>query len=359
LLFASRGLRNVKGSLHLERNGPGPSAVSLPRRPQFGRVIPFFVRRWFLLFLAVALLVGWGFSSPLEPLIRLRVLREGIVVAVLFLMALPLEARAVWAALRRPWAPLLACAMNAVLAPLIAWGLSPLLQESLGLGLLVAAATPCTLASASVWTRRAGGNDAVAILVTVLTNLFCFVVTPFWLYVTTGTTLEGGALDVTTLVQKLALLVVLPMLFAQLLRCRSRVAHWATRQKLPLGVLAQFGVLMMIFLGSIQMGRSLAGSQSNVLLLALLGMLLAVAAVHLLVLVIGIAAARFFSMSRPDQIAVGIAGSQKTLMVGLQVSMDMGVSILPMVAYHVGQLLLDTVIVDRWRGSSPQGASPE
>ena len=38
---------------------------------------------------------------------------------------------------------------------------------SLAGGLLVASVTPCTVASAAVWTRRAGGNDSLAILSTV------------------------------------------------------------------------------------------------------------------------------------------------------------------------------------------------
>ena len=65
-------------------------------------------------------------------------------------------------------------------------GVAPLLRGDLAVGLLVAAAAPCTLASAAVWTRRAGGNDAVALMVTIGTNLTCFVVTPLWLLVTTG-----------------------------------------------------------------------------------------------------------------------------------------------------------------------------
>ena len=51
--------------------------------------------------------------------------------------------------------------------------------------MIVAATAPCTLASAAVWTRRAGGNDAVAILVTFITNATCFLVTPFWLILMT------------------------------------------------------------------------------------------------------------------------------------------------------------------------------
>jgi sodium/bile acid cotransporter 7 len=54
-------------------------------------------------------------------------------------------------------------------------------------------------------------------------------------------------------------------------------------------------------------------------------------------------------MTREDRIAVGISGSQKTLMVGLQVAIASQLLILPMVVYHVGQLIVDTIIADRWR----------
>jgi sodium/bile acid cotransporter 7 len=54
-------------------------------------------------------------------------------------------------------------------------------------------------------------------------------------------------------------------------------------------------------------------------------------------------------LPRGDAIAAGIAGSQKTIMVGLEVSAQLGVTFLPMVAFHAGQLLADTAIADRLR----------
>jgi sodium/bile acid cotransporter 7 len=63
----------------------------------------------------------------------------------------------------------------------------------------------------------------------------------------------------------------------------------------------------------------------------------------------GIALAAGLRLPREDRIAVGIAGSQKTLMVGLQVALACQLLILPMVVYHVGQLIVDTIIADRWR----------
>src|SRR5262249_29507311 len=71
--------------------------------------------------------------------------------------------------------------------------------------------------------------------------------------------------------------------------------------------------------------------------------------VHVVVLVCGILLARGLRFTPENQIAVGLAGSQKTLMVGLQISLELGVSVLPMITYHVGQLLIDTIVVDRWR----------
>ncbi len=45
---------------------------------------------------------------------------------------------------------------------------------------------------------------------------------------------------------KLGLLVVLPMIFAQLIRLLSPIARWGTLRKKPLGVLAQLGGLLMV-----------------------------------------------------------------------------------------------------------------
>jgi len=78
-------------------------------------------------------------------------------------------------------------------------------------------------------------------------------------------------------------------------------------------------------------------------------MLIAVCTVHTVMLIVGVWLARLLRFSREDQIAVAFAGSQKTLMVGLLMAMSLKVSILPMVTYHVMQLLIDTLIADYFR----------
>ena len=71
--------------------------------------------------------------------------------------------------------------------------------------------------------------------------------------------------------------------------------------------------------------------------------------IHCAALGLGIFSARRLGMPKEHQIAVGFAGSQKTLMVGLQIAIDCGVSVLPMILYHLSQLLIDTLVADRWR----------
>ncbi len=306
--------------------------------------------RWFLICLAILLAVGVTESERLAPIASIRELRYALVACVLFIMALPLEARLMWLTIRRPGPALLACAMNYGLLPLVAWALSWGLSAELAGGMYVAAATPCTLASAAVWTRRAGGNDAVAIMVTVITNLSCFVLTPLWLYVMTGQLPDSPELQLGGMIVKLALIVVLPMALAQLIRFNGRVGRWSIHQKSVLSVLAQCGVLSMVLMGAVQTGQRMQASGQSISswpdLAAMVG---AVVILHLTILAAGLLLARALRMQQSDRIAVGIAGSQKTLMVGLQVGLDVGLSILPIVLYHVSQLLLDTLVADYYR----------
>ncbi|MDP6444926.1 MAG: bile acid:sodium symporter [Pirellulaceae bacterium] len=312
----------------------------------------FFTRRWFFIALAVALSLGitMGAQPDLARVTSVKALRYAIVCVVLFLMALPLEASTVWQAIRRPGAPLLASVVNFGVAPLLAVVMSYGLSPEFAHGFLVVSATPCTLASASVWTRRAGGNDAVSIVVTVFTNLTCFVVTPLWMFTLTG---AEASVDLAGMIVKLGMVVVCPMALAQIARLSAGVATWATARKSALSVAAQSGILMMIFIGSCQLSVKLNAAEQPPAPSEVVTMVVFTGLLHVALFGLGMGSAALLGMSRPDRIAVGISGSQKTLMVGLQVCLDLNLSILPMVTYHVGQLIIDTLIADRLKRAGP------
>ncbi|MBB73873.1 MAG: hypothetical protein CMJ75_05090 [Planctomycetaceae bacterium] len=327
------------------------------------RVKTWLLKRWFLIALAAVLVVGFSGAELFASLADAPLLRRGIVAVVLFVMALPLGLNAVWRAIRYPGPSLLAAGINFGLLPVVAWGLYlavmvPIgLNDQLAVGILIAAATPSTLASAAVWTRRAGGDDTVPVLVTLITNLSCFVVTPLWLVTMTGE--QVGAVQLGPMVIKLLCLIVLPMSAAQLCRLRVPVRDWAADHKSVLGVVAQCGVLAMILVGSVRAGLSIRQAETAAASAGIwdYGVMIGlVLTIHLSMLAVGHLVGVWLGMARGARIAVGFAGSQKTLLVGLTVAVEdygvLALAVLPMVAYHVGQLLVDTLIADRLRAAT-------
>jgi sodium/bile acid cotransporter 7 len=163
--------------------------------------------------------------------------------------------------------------------------------------------------------------------------------------------------DFTAIVVGLIVLIVAPIILAQILRQWRPLGAWATRHKKTLSLLAQIGVLTMVLIGAVTSGESLEAMEDDSIL-SLTNILLLVAgvtAVHVAVLTLGLQSSRRLGFAWPDSIAVAFAGSQKTLMVGAYVALAVGpLAILPMVAYHAVQLFIDTILADRWAGQSEE-----
>jgi sodium/bile acid cotransporter 7 len=314
-------------------------------------MIPLLAKWWFLIGLALMLVGGFIFCQPIDRFMNDDLpshWRDIVMALVLFLTALPVDSSLMWKAVRQPQAALLAIGINFGLLPLMCLVIAPWLREDLGFGLMVAAAVPSTIASAAVWTRVAGGNDGVALQVTMATNLLCFVVTPAWLILATG---EHVEIDRAAVMQKLAFLAVLPTFAAQLARVIRPLARLASSKKQLLGTVGQIGILSMVLDGGVRAGLELTVFGKTLSLLDLLLMLAAVIAVHCSMLWAGHALGRLIGLDRPDRIGVGFSGSQKTLMLGLNLAGAHfgGLAMLPMIAYHISQLSIDAVVADRLR----------
>jgi sodium/bile acid cotransporter 7 len=305
-------------------------------------------RQWFLLMLVVALAVGFLLWRQLQWLNDAIWLRNYLVFSVMLAMALPLELKSLVATLKKPIAPLVAFAINFGLVSLLCWFASWGFDFATAAGMIAVGATPCTLASASVWTRKAGGNDAVAIFVTVLTNGLCFAVTPFlvWLYLGSVHEIDAGPLML-----KLLLLVVLPIVLAQVCRASATIARWATSQKTPLGVYAQVGILMIVVIGAVKTATISDQGVTYVSFGTVALLMVSMLTVHVVALLFGYYFGKVLKFDRATAIAMGISGSQKTLMVGLSICLELEFSVLPMIIYHAGQLLADTIFANRVRSA--------
>ncbi len=304
--------------------------------------------QWFLILLMLALSLGYVFAYPLSWLTDIAWLKWLIVGLTMLCMTWPLETKQLVRAGTKPLAPSIAIFLNLVAAPLLAWPLSRFLGSELGPGLILAAAVPSTLASSAVWTRRAGGNDSVSMVVTIVTNLLCFVVTPAWVYGLIGISVPQSVLVAT--IVNLGMFVVFPMVIGQLLRIHRGSATWATNHASRLSIAAQIGILLITLIGSVSMRIRFDGLPANEIgLNHLAATIVLVLFHHLAILISGIKLGEWTGCPIGDRIAIGFGGSQKTLMVGLSTALSMGLNIIPIVAYHALQLIVDTLIADRFR----------
>jgi sodium/bile acid cotransporter 7 len=306
-------------------------------------------KHWFLTALAICFAVGYLASAQLKPLLDMTLLRSGLVFVVMWAMGVTLRADTIRKSFARPLPSLLAIGINMAAVPLLCLPTMWLLPDKLFGGLFITSIVPCTLASASVWTRKAAGDDSIAMMTTVVTNLACVIVVPLGIWLVLS---QQAEIDASQQVKKLAIVVVLPLVLAQIMR-RGGAAAWADRNKTRLSTLGQIGILMMVVFGAVASATKVnQAEQAATGWVLLLLLVIAAAAVHVVALLLGVMSARCLKMERASQIAIGIAGSQKTLMVGLQIAIDCGVSVIPMLVYHLCQLFIDTLIAERWKRDS-------
>jgi sodium/bile acid cotransporter 7 len=338
-------------------------------------MLKFLQKRWFLVSLLVLITAGLitGTMLPEEQVKAFSSLvKPGwITTVVLFLMSFSLDSRQLKASFRSPGPVLWASLVNFGAIPVMAWLLMSLqFTDDFAFGLMIAGSVPCTMAAASVWTRKAGGNDAVSLLVTVLTNGLCFLLTPFWLNwaVTTSQTID---LDAVEMFKRLIWSALVPMLAGQVVRQFHRPANYATKYKTQIGVMAQSCILTLVFSAGLKAGGQLNGDGPSPGIEAVFLVWGSCVAIHLAAMGIGCFGARMFRFSWKDLVAVSFASSQKTLPIGVLIATSetmfgnpnllapgVGVPfvVFPMLMYHASQLFLDTVIADRL---AEKGASKE
>lgn len=330
---------------------------------------PVMLRRlaqaWFLPALAVVLSLGllFGHSGPAAAVeLFLRVVQPSVTTAiVLFLMAFSLDSGRRRDALSRPWAAIWGCLVNVGAMPLLAW---PLAQgqtlDDFAIGLIVTAVVPCTLATASVFTRRAGGNDAVSLMVTLVTNLACVVVTPLWLQ---GLLSQSVPFDPWRTLRQLSVSVLLPTVVGQIAQETPWGRTLVDRHRSRINVLAQGLVLLLVSVAATSAGQVLSRQPVWPSLEAALRMMAACIVLHTAGLALGWYGSRSMRLPRMDAIAVAIAGSQKTLPIGLMLVATPGLLTapapfitFPLLVFHAFQLLIDSSLAERWAAEAAQSS---
>ncbi|QDV75285.1 bile acid:sodium symporter family protein [Botrimarina mediterranea] len=303
-------------------------------------------QQWFLLALGATLVGGALFYQPLRPVTE-AIPQHPLLAVILWLMSAPLDLRRSLSGRHAVAATGIAVAVNTLAAGPLAWVMGRALIEPLAIGLVLAALSPCTMASAAVWTRRGGGNDAIALMVTVVTSLLSVVSLPGWAWLLIGKG-QNVEVDAVELAGKMLVYVVLPIGLAQAMRGWSPCRLWCDRHRHQLSLTAQLGLLLMVLIGAVRCGELLAGTDSTLRLVDWGLLIVITAVVHVVLFALAWYGTRAIGAPRADMLAAAVSGSQKTLAVGLSVAMEFGpLAILPMIVYHTLQLLIDAVLVEK------------
>ena len=323
----------------------------------------FLIRQWFLVGIIAVITLGLisgrltGSDSNFTAIIH-HLHAGWFTAAILFLMSITLDSKKLVGSVRKPGPVIWAILVNMAILPLIAMYVMALqLRTDLAFGLMIAISAPSTMATASVFTRQAKGNDAVSLLVTLLTNGLCVLVTPFWLTLAATPELNLDSNTIHNLIIRLLWTALLPSAAGQLLRLVPAISKMVDPKKAAFGTIAQFGILTLVFRSVfLNADRLLPTNNGPEMIIAMVWVWIACVLLHLIGLALGWWGGIHFGFQREDRIAVSFSASQKTLPIAVFLASDpelfgvheLDLAVFPILVFHASQLIIDTFLIHRF-----------
>jgi predicted Na+-dependent transporter len=308
----------------------------------------FWRRHWFLVGLGLVAVAGFFLPQPGAGLRRTGWALPLLTATSLFLSGLTLETSGLREGLDARGLAL-GLASTYLVAPVLAIGFVRLWgPRSAGVGsdgyfffeaMMIVAAQASTIASAPALTLVAGGNQALALLITVSSNALTSLVTPLILRSTVGAIVS---FPVGRMMMEDAVVVLVPVVLGQAVHrfCWGYLGGFMR----VIVTLSQSIILVFVYTGVATAASQL--SQRPALIFAFLA---TAASLHISLLAWNHRAATGLGLSEPNRTAVVFCGSQKTLPNGIYLwdkffpANPHGA--LALVCYHVFQLVLDSLLV--------------
>lgn len=240
-----------------------------------------------------------------------------------------------------------------LLFPALALVVKPLFANSdaqtLWLGVFYLAALPSTVSSSVVMVSIANGNIPAAIFNASISSLIGLFMTPLWvgLFIVADT----GNFDAWSIIGKLCLQVLLPLIIGMLLN--KRLGWFADKYK---GALKNFDQSIILIIIYTSFCKSFAlnlfdGLSIPELILLMAGLLALFFTVILVTNFIG----KILGFSKADNITVMFCGSKKSLVHGTVMSKVLftqssivGIILLPLMIYHALQLIAASIMAQKF-----------
>lgn len=247
---------------------------------------------------------------------------------------------------------LLILACTFVLFPLLGLAFKPLsgwlLTPELYIGVLFLCALPSTVQSSIAFTSIAGGNIPAAVCAASLSSILGVFLTPLLMTVLTGA--QGGMADPLHAVGAIMLQLLVPFVAGHLLR--PWIGRWIERRRPLLRYTDQGTVLLVVYAAfgeSVNEGLWSKTPVSALLTAAVVAVVLLSIAMPLITWL-----ARRLGFARADEITIVFCGSKKSLATGVPIAKvlfaggSLGAIVLPIMIYHQIQLIVCSVIAQRY-----------
>jgi sodium/bile acid cotransporter 7 len=309
---------------------------------------------WF--FVGIAGVVTGAFMLPGvgEWIREWKILKVGIFLAFM-LTGLKLETRSLGEQFKNVRVLAASLGSSLVLFPLVTVVLVRFLFGSVPdfvIGATLIAVAPVTVASGTVMTGIALGNVPLSLFICILGNSLAILTIPFSLGFLLGTT-QGIDLPVLHMLINLVLTVLFPTLIGQWLRLNQTIRNQVVVYKKQCSIFSQCIVLLIIFNAVSSSTEKLVGVGWGMLVCVFCFMI----ALHVLMLGCNYMISRGLHLDHASTAAFTIHTSQKTLTMTYVVwsgyFMTMApMGLIPAIAYHLTQMIMDTLVAHRFRNAA-------
>jgi predicted Na+-dependent transporter len=317
----------------------------------------FLSKYWFFVGIALVSVIAFNFPVIGLKIKQWHVLKAGIFIAFL-ITGLQLKTSTIIDEIRNFKALSSAVCSSLVLIPAVAYVLGIVFfKDNPGLlvGVCIVATAPATVASGTVLTTIGRGNIPLSLFICVATNFLSIFTIPVALNLLLH---FGHSIDLPVLkmIKSLLMVVMLPTLLGQILRIKISTA--IAPFKKHFSIFSQLIVLMIIF-------NAVASSTDRISQLGfkIIFMFMFMILLHGIILLMNFAISRLIRLDRPSTTAFTIHTSQKTLTVSYIVwagyfSTSFPLAMIPPIAYHLTQMIMDTILAHRFRSATEMDTDP-
>jgi len=309
-------------------------------------------RHWMLV--GIALVCFWGYRYPDTGELISRYLAP-MLAFLMFLLGTGIGFRRFRTRINTHRQVIFVMLFCYLVAPLVAFGIGKLFfRDHLAVytGLILIGTTSTTLSTCVIFTRLAGGDEALALWLSVCSSLICTFISPVLIYLFLGASVE---VPVGMMIRRLVFVLFAPLSAGMLLR-----ALLGEKRVAPVGPILTRScavIILAVVMVSVAKGRNLLAGWHS------LPIVLAVAGLHLFMLLTVTLANIFADFPKRDKIATLFCSAEKTLQIPAYLAIEIlftPEAALAPVLHHVLQLIIDSLVVSYYSsGAAGNETAPE